>query len=391
MKALVVAPQPFFTPRGTPLSVYHRTRVMASLGVEVDFLTYGEGRDVRVPGVRIIRIPRIRMLEPVRVGPSFGKLVLDTFMVAWTVALLARRRYDFVHAHEEAVFWCSFLEPAFGFKLVYDMHSSLPQQLTNFGFTRSRLLIGTFEWLERLALRMASAVITISPALAEYAESHPGVAERHLLIENSLFEPVRFEAGEGGEAGADEVTVELPPEAPVVGYAGTFESYQGIDLLLRAHALVRRVLPEAVLLLVGGSPDKVAEYRQLARSLGVSDACRFTGTVSQEEARALMRRASVLVSPRIRGTNTPLKIYEILAGDRPLVATRIASHTQVLTEDACILADPEPEAFAAGVLEALQDASRRREVVAGARRLYETAYAPERYQAKMRRLLDLLH
>ena len=58
MKALVIAPQPFFTPRGTPFSVYYRTLVTAELGVKVDLLTYGEGQDVDIPGVRIIRIPR---------------------------------------------------------------------------------------------------------------------------------------------------------------------------------------------------------------------------------------------------------------------------------------------------------------------------------------------
>ena len=388
-KALVVAPQPFFTPRGTPLSVYHRTRVTASLGVEVDFVTYGEGRDVDLPGVRIIRIPRIRVLEPVPVGPSFAKLVLDVLMVLWTIALLVRRRYDFVHAHEEAVFWCAFLKPLFRFKLVYDMHSSLPQQLTNFDFTTSRILIGTFEWLERFALRQADAVLTISPALAEYAVSHPGVSDRHVLIENSLFEPVRF-AEEADEKSAGSLTPDLPDGAPVVGYAGTFETYQGIDLLLRAHARVLDTRPDAVLLLVGGSEDKVAEYRELARSLGIAGTCRFTGTVSQEAARGLMRRASVVVSPRTRGTNTPLKIYEILAGSLPLVATRIPSHTQVLTEDACFLADPDPGAFAEAVLRALEDGPRRRKTVETARGLYETSYAPERYEGKMRRLFDMI-
>ena len=40
MKMLVIAPHPFFTPRGTPFSVYYRTLVMAEQGVEIDLLTY---------------------------------------------------------------------------------------------------------------------------------------------------------------------------------------------------------------------------------------------------------------------------------------------------------------------------------------------------------------
>jgi hypothetical protein len=153
MKALVIAPQPFFSPRGTPFSVYYRTLVMAQLGVEVDLLTYGRGQDVDIPGVRIIRIPRFDFLGPVKIGPSPLKVFFDVFLIVWTVGLLLRHRYDFVHAHEEAVFWCRFLKPLFRFTLVYDMHSSLPQQLTNFGFTRSKALIGLFDRLERSALK----------------------------------------------------------------------------------------------------------------------------------------------------------------------------------------------------------------------------------------------
>ena len=141
MKALAIAPQPFFTPRGTPLSVYYRSLVTAELNVEVDLLTYGVGSDVEIPGVRIIRIPRFSWLGEIPVGPSMTKLFLDIFIFIWMVMLLCRHRYDFVHAHEEAVFFALILRPIFRIKLVYDMHSSLPQQLSTFKFTKSKLTI----------------------------------------------------------------------------------------------------------------------------------------------------------------------------------------------------------------------------------------------------------
>ena len=71
MKMLVVAPQPFFSPRGTPFSVYYRALVMSELGVAIDLLTYGAGQDIDVAGIRTIRIPRLRFLEPIPVGPSW--------------------------------------------------------------------------------------------------------------------------------------------------------------------------------------------------------------------------------------------------------------------------------------------------------------------------------
>ncbi len=385
MRALVIAPQPFFSPRGTPFSVYYRTLVTSEFGVEIDLLTYGQGQDVELPGVKIHRIPEFRFLGPIPVGPSALKAFLDVWIVLWTLGMLLRRRYDFVHAHEEAVFFCRFLKPIFRFKLVYDMHSSLPQQLTNFAFTKSRVLIGAFEALENSALRAADAVITICPELASYAEPRVSDPSRHFLIENSIFEPVRL-AGRGEDEAADDTPP--APSGPVVAYAGTFESYQGIDLLLRAFATILDARGLPTLLLMGGSSEQVDHYRRLAAELGLGDRVVFTGRVPQSRAQRRLAGASVLVSPRTEGTNTPLKVYEQLASGKPLVATRVLSHTQVLSDDVCFLAEPEPVAFGAALRAALEDETRTASVVRGALALYETRYSRPVYAGKMRRLLD---
>jgi glycosyltransferase involved in cell wall biosynthesis len=392
MKALVVAPHPFFTPRGTPFSVYYRTLVMAEQGVPIDLLTYHPGNDVDIPGVRIIRIPRIRWLEPVPIGPSWKKLFLDVFMVLWTVGLLARHRYPVVHAHEEAVFWCRFLKPLFRFRLIYDMHSSLPQQLENFKFTRSKLLVGIFKWLEDSCLRAADAVITICPDLRDYALAAGVPEERHLLIENSIFDDVRLAGGQGAvKPGAEHaVSVEFDPAHPVILYAGTFEAYQGIDILIRAFAIVRRQRADARLVLAGGTEEQVAEMRKVAASLWLDESCVFTGRVSKTEALRLTRHAQVLVSPRVHGTNTPLKIYEQLASGRPLVATRIWSHTQVLDDSVCFLVEPEPESMAKGLLQALEEAEVAAARARSAQALYRRAYARPIYEEKIGRLLAIV-
>ncbi|MEM7504888.1 MAG: glycosyltransferase family 4 protein, partial [Pseudomonadota bacterium] len=334
-------------------------------------------------------IPRFPFFRPVRVGPSWLKLFLDMWMTVWTVSLLVRGRYDVVHAHEEAVFWCVFLKPLFRFKLAYDMHSSLPQQLNNFRFTNSKLLVRIFDALEGMALAKSDAVIAICPDLEEFALRRGVQPERLFLIENSIFEDVRLTNGNEG-------TNETPAEPirasnePRIVYAGTFESYQGVDLLIRAFAKVHAQRDDATLWLVGGRPDQIAAMRELAESLGVASACHFTGSVSKARARQFAETASILVSPRVDGTNTPLKIYEQLASGKPLVATRIRSHTQVLTDDVCILVEPDPDDFAAGLLRALNDPEEGARIASNAQELYETAYSRARYEEKTRRFLEKL-
>jgi len=393
-KALVIAPQPFFSPRGTPFSVYYRTSVMARQGVEIDFLTYGEGQDVDIEGVRIIRIPRFASLGNVKVGPSMLKLFLDVFILLWVVGLLSRNRYDFIHAHEEAVFISRLLKPFFRFRMIYDMHSSLPQQLTNFRFTRSRLLIETFRWMENSSLRASEAVVTICPDLFEYVNGIIEDKGKHLLIENCLFEDVNLKKPASDPPvppppvpGPDG---NFPPAARFVVYTGTLEAYQGMDILVDAFPRVVAEIPDAFLLVIGGNQEQVSRYRTRAASGGIAEKCFFTGRVPQSDVKKYLGMAAVLVSPRSEGTNTPLKIYEYLASGVPIVATAIHSHTQILDETVAFLVQPDGPSMALGIIASLEDKERRNRITANARRLFEEKYSREVYESKIRRLMELI-
>ena len=396
MKALVIAPQPFFTYRGTPFSVYYRTLVAGELGVECDLLTYGQGHDVDLAGCRIYRIPSFRWLGEVRVGPSLYKAFLDVFMVLWTIGLLCRRRYAFVHAHEEAVFWCLWLKPLFRFRLVYDMHSSLPEQLDNFHFARVPLLRRLFGRWEKKALRRSEAVITVCPALLDAALSGGASRDRTWLIENTLVDPINVKIDdatqEAGVARADAAHRWLAGRGSenTVIYAGTLEAYQGIDQLLEAFAHVVRARPEASLLIVGGSPKQIESYRQLATKLGLDDNICFAGWLRRSDTRQLYLNCAAAVSPRSSGKNTPMKVYELIAQGVPLVATRIESHTQVLHDDICTLTGIAPAEMAEGILSVLSNRDLARAKAARAVDWYGQHYSRRSYRDKLQRVLSLL-
>ncbi|OGU40254.1 MAG: hypothetical protein A2315_09070 [Ignavibacteria bacterium RIFOXYB2_FULL_35_12] len=391
MKALVIAPQPFFSPRGTPFSVYYRTLVSSELGVKIDFLTYGEGQDVDVPNVNIIRIPRFKFLGDVKIGPSSLKLFLDLFIIAKMLSLLIRNKYDMVHAHEESVFFARYMKPLFKFKLIYDMHSSLPQQLTNFNFSSSKFLINIFKKLEDSCLRAADGVITICPDLYNYVNSIIEDKSKHFLIENSIFESVKLK-NPSTEKISDVKTEESQElfKKDIVVYAGTLEKYQGIDILIKGFKYTVQENSDAFLVIVGGSPDQVKEYSALAAENQVSNKIMFTGRVAQPIAKYYVGIANVLVSPRSEGTNTPLKVYEQLASGIPLVATNIYSHTQVLTPEVAFLVDPTPESIGKGIVQALKQRDEVERKVSTAKKMYEDKYSRAIYTQKLKKLLELL-
>jgi glycosyltransferase involved in cell wall biosynthesis len=119
--------------------------------------------------------------------------------------------------------------------------------------------------------------------------------------------------------------------------------------------------------------------RREAAARGIRDITIFAGERPAAEIPSFLRAADVLVSPRSRGTNTPLKIYQYLRAGRVIVATRLLTHTQVLDDSVAILTEPTAEAFAAGILSALADPARADALARRAGMLADSKYSYEAY------------
>ena len=131
MKILVLAPQPFFQERGTPIAVRAMATFLGQAGAEVDLLTYHEGTDVPIPRVRIHRIAAPRWVRDVPPGFSLRKLVCDALLWVRARAMLRATRYDYVHAVEESAFLAMLFRRRYGVPYVYDMDSSLAEQMAD--------------------------------------------------------------------------------------------------------------------------------------------------------------------------------------------------------------------------------------------------------------------
>jgi glycosyltransferase involved in cell wall biosynthesis len=389
MHILMIAPEPFFEPRGTPFSEYHRIRALLELGHTVDLVTYPFGGDVTLPGLRVFRALRPPLVRRVGIGPSFAKVPLDLSLAATALRRALSERYDMVHSHEEGAAIGVVLAWWLGVPHLYDMHSSLPQQLGNFRFSQSRVLRWIFERFERVAVARSRVVIVICPELERLVrelrpesepvliENAPGAGETGALVPRAVPAAVRARYG-------------LQDTAPVILYTGTFEAYQGLDLLFAAAPSVLRARPDARFVLAGGAPAQIDAFKSQVRSLGIDGQVVFTGERPASEIPDLLAAADVLVSPRSRGTNTPLKIYQYLRSGRVIVATRLLTHTQVLDDGVAILTEATPAAFAAGILQAIGDPAAAARIGDAAAELAATKYSYETYLARTREAIGRL-
>ncbi len=172
-------------------------------------------------------------------------------------------------------------------------------------------------------------------------------------------------------------------EGIVFMYIGNLEAYQGIDLLLHAFALHHCIRPADRLVIIGGVPADVARYRDMVNGLGLNASVELRGHQPVERMAEFFAEADVLVSPRIKGTNTPMKIYSYLDAEKPVLATDLFTHTQVLTPEVAVLVKPEPVAMAEGMRHLAESAARRAELAQRGKDMMRERYSLDAFQRSL--------
>ncbi len=382
MNILMLSPEPFFSPRGTPISIFFRLKALSDLGHSVDLITYPSGADVMFKNLKIRRVPNLFLTRRIRIGPSLGKIPLDFLLSITAVLRMRKSSYDLIFTHEEAAWLGVVLAKAHHLPHLYDMHSSLPNQMNQHEHEYLRWLRKPFLWLENLSLKNAAAVLVICPELLKYVREK-GFGGKAVLIENFVY----FEEHEGIEDRRQSIRNDLAPDGEkIILYSGNFRPYQGLCLLLEAAAEIDRT--EVVFVLVGSRGKDGERTRKRAERLNISHKVRFIQEVPPDRIPDYLSAADVLVSPRLTGNGTPLKIYSYLRSGTPIVATNITAHSQILDEQTAILVDPDRDHLAEGLSFALSQPEARRRALEAKQRA-DREYTYPRYLEKMNRALQL--
>ena len=171
MNILLLAPQPFYEDRGTPIAVALILRGLSERGDQVDVITYHQGTEVKYEHITVHRICNLPFICNIRPGFSWKKLVCDIFLFVKALRLVSGKRFDLIHAVEESVFMALILKWLYKIPYVYDMDSSMAQQLVEkYAFlTPFRFF---FKYFEKLAVKNAMVVMPVCDALAIMIAEH---------------------------------------------------------------------------------------------------------------------------------------------------------------------------------------------------------------------------
>lgn len=374
-RILLVAPQPFFVERGTPIAVRLLARTLVEQGHRVDLLSYHDGNDQPIEGVRHFRAGRPPGVGSIPVGISWQKLVADLWLIAAMIRLLRTEKYAVVHAVEEAVFPAVALNLFSRRKLVYDMDSSLVEQMAD-KWWLLRPLRPLLTAIERTAVKRCDMVVAVCEDLAARVRPWIG-AERVVVLPD-----VPVGGDEPVPADLESLRQGLPPDAVLGLYVGNLERYQGIDLLLQG--LARAADAGALqVVVIGGSQVHVEHYRQLAKDIGVADRIRFLGPRPLALLPAYLEQADILLSPRTLGQNTPMKVYSYMQSAKAILATDIRSHTQALDPGCAELVAPDPGEVGRGLSRLAGDAALRARLGAAARERVEREFSLRTFRIRL--------
>lgn len=374
MKILLIAPQPFYQERGTPIAVKLLAQTLGQSGHNVHLLVFHEGERVDIPGVTIHRNMTLPGITGIKPGLSLKKLVCDFFLALKCFSLVRREKFDLVHAVEEAVFIALMIKKVFRIPYIYDMDSCMSVQLAD-KFSILRIVVPVMEWLEKKAIVGSKGVVAVCRALEENVQKFAPGKPVVRLEDISLLAT--------GVEGNELLRECLGINGTLLMYIGNLEEYQGVGLLLEGMSFALRQHEDLNLVIIGGREKDITFYRQESENLGIQKKVFFCGPRPVELLGYYLRQADILVSPRTQGNNTPMKIYSYLDSGRPVLATRLPTHTQVLDDAISLLVNADPVAMAAGIVRLADNRDFREALGSSARERVAQEYSYPAFQRKL--------
>ncbi len=359
---LIIAPQPFYTDRGTPIAVKYVLEALSQLGATVDLLTLPMGDDIEIQGVEVHRVMNPLRLNTIPVGFSLAKLLFDVFLFGKAFFMLRRRSYDFIHGIEEAVFIAIVARGYLRIPIIYDMASSLPEHLGEKLLFRQKTVRTFIMWAERWALSKVAMVICSA-----------GLGDRvREIVPNSKILNWHFPT-ELNTATAENLTdlrteLHIPDDALIVFYSGNFAEYQGVGLLFEAMPRVMDAIPNLYIVCIGANSASEIEAVYEVIDDVLRDRTRLIQRQPKNRVIDFYSLADVLVSPRSSLDNFPLKIFDYLGSGKPIVATDVPAHRCILNDSLALLVKPTSDDIAEGIIKILKDSNIRASLVRNALR-----------------------
>lgn len=339
-----------------------------------------------VDGLDFYRTPKVEIAWP------FMREILEMRSTrARLIEIVRREKPDVIHAHSPVLNVLPAITVArkFGLPIIYEVRALWEDAAVDHGTARAGdLRYRLSRMLDTWAMRQVNYVAPICEPLRQEIISRGIAPSRVAVVPNSVDRS--FLTVEHPLPGEAELLSNLGIRGrTVLGFIGSFYSYEGLELLLRAAVKMRNSGTSFCILLVGGGPDE-AHLKALADELNLGDCVRFIGRVHHDEVARYYRLIDLLVFPRkrMRLTElvTPLKPLEAMAQMKPVLASDVGGHKELIrdSETGYLFPADDIDALASSLEKIIADPSGRAKIAAAGRKHVEAERTwdrlVERYQ-----------
>lgn len=372
LRLLFVAPERFPSHRADVTVLFGK--YLPRVGIESDLVagrSPGEEGRVEWGGgrARLCRLPRSKLLRHARtfvhnLTAMFGvdRAGYDAIQVrdmpitaVFGLAAARMKRLKFFY-------WMSYPMPEADMQLAIER--GLSEGVLKFIVPWSRGALGK-SLLYGLVLRSADHVFVQSDLMREE------IAAKGIPRDRITAVPMGVDVEVARPAHIDVSTDARLANRRILVYLGTLDRSRRIELLFEMLAIVRRDVPNVLLILAGDTEDDVHRrwLRERARATGVSEALLWTGWLAPREAWRYVRAAEIGLSPIPRGrlfdVSSPTKVIEYLALGVPAVANDQPDQKTVVEQsDAGVSVPLTPQDFAQAVIGLLGDDAARARMAA---------------------------
>jgi glycosyltransferase involved in cell wall biosynthesis len=278
----------------------------------------------------------------------------------WLAANRSQRGFDLIHVHNipDFLVFAAWREKGRGARVVLDIHDIVPEFFASkFHAASGSLLVRSLRWVEKISASLADHVILSNHLWLDRYTARSAPAGKCAVFINHVDE--RIFQPQVKAKGAD---------GPLIMFPGGLQWHQGLDIAIRAFAILNRTMPEARFHIYGEGSSK-RELMALVEELGLGDRVQFFAPMSLREIARVMAGADLGVVPKradsFGNEAYSTKIMEFMSLSVPVVvsATRVDRY---YFNDSMVrfFESGNHEQLAQGMLEVLRDAGLRASLVA---------------------------
>jgi 1,2-diacylglycerol 3-alpha-glucosyltransferase len=363
----MVAACPFPANHGSAASIREMSDTLSQMGHAVHIVTYPTGQEEIV--VRRAKVHRTGPFRPeinAKVGPSPEKFLRDFGLLRLLCRVIRRERIEVIHAHNyEGALIGAIAKWITGRPLLYNAVNLMSDELAGYGFIRPAWLA---QWIARaldwLIPIFPDHITAVSPELKQWLVDR-GIREQKVDMVPAGIQPELFD-----NASPEKIRARHAIERrPIIMYTGVLNAFQRIDYLLRAHAVVLKGQPDALLLMVSPlvSESYEREHRKLADQLGISHAVVWIAPHSLEDLPSYLALATVTAISRPECPGHPIKLLNYMLAGKPIVCFAGAAKGLRHMHDAFIAPNHDYDVLGKGIVTLLKNPALAAQLGANAR------------------------